>query len=379
MSHEEPGGRGRGGHDHAGDDRAGHGHALHGPGHDHAGHSHGPGGHRAAGHEDAGGAALGGPAHGHGHDHGHAGHSHAGHSHAGHSHDHADSGGRLWAALILTASVMLIEAVGGWWTHSLALVADAGHMLADAGSLLLAVLAIRQARRPADGQHSYGHGRTLVLAAFVNGIALLGVSFWIAIEAVLRLLNPQQVEGPAMAAIAAIGLLSNLVAFAFLHGGHDHDLNRRGAAAHVLSDLLGSVAALVAAGIIWKTGWMRADPLLSVLAALLIVRTGIQITRQSAHVLLEGAPPGLNLAQVAADLPRAVTGVSSVHHLHAWSLTPGDNLMTLHAVLAADADVDTTLSRIQAWLRDTHRIGHMTVQVERAGCADPDCGPDARQ
>lgn len=276
---------------------------------------------------------------------------------------------------------MLIEVVGGWWTNSLALIADAGHMLADAGSLLLAVLAVAQVSKPADAAHSYGHGRFPVLAAFVNGLLLLLVSAWIGVEAVLRLFHPVEINGWALAGIATIGLVANLLAFALLHGGHEHDLNRQGAAAHVLSDLLGSVAAVSAGLIIVYTGWTRADPLLSLFAAALIVRTGIRITRESGHVLLEGAPRGMDLRAVAAELPRAVAGVSSVHHLHAWSLAPGDSLMTLHAVLEPAADADRTLSDIQGWLRRAHRIGHVTVQVERSSCDEgADCASaDGRQ
>lgn len=275
---------------------------------------------------------------------------------------------------------MVVEFAGGLWTNSLALLADAGHMLADAGSLLLAVLALAQAAKPADAAHSYGHGRFPVLAAFVNGLLLLAVSAWISIEAVLRLVSPEPVQGLTLAAVALVGLLANLAAFALLHGGHEHDLNRRGAVAHVLSDLLGSVAALLAGLIIWQTGWLRADPLLSLFAALLIVRTGIRVTRESAHVLLEGAPTGMSLPGIVSELPQAVAGVSSVHHVHAWSITPGDNLMTLHAVLAPDADADATLAGIQRWLRDTHRVGHVTVQVERQGCeVSADCCADGRQ
>ena len=316
--------------------------------------------------------------HGHSHAHGH------GHDHA-HPHDHDPSrahGGarRLKLALGITTAIMLVEFVGGWWTNSLALLADAGHMLADAGSLLLAVLAIAQLERPVDARHSYGRGRFPVLAAFVNGLLLLLVSAWIAIEAAARLVSPEPVDGLVLAGVALIGLFANLAAVALLHGGHEHDLNRRGALAHVISDLLGSVAALLAGVIIWQTGWLRADPLLSLFAALLIVRTGLRITRESAHVLVEGAPPGLSLPRVAADLPRAVSGVVSVHHLHAWSITPGDNLMTLHAVLAPSADADLTLTRIQHWLRETHRIGHVTVQVERHDCeVSANCGADERQ
>lgn len=275
---------------------------------------------------------------------------------------------------------MLVEAVGGWWTQSLALLADAGHMLADASSLLLAVLAISQANKPADAHHSYGHSRFPVLAAFVNGLLLLAVSAWIAWEGIARLITPIKVDGKLMAAVAMIGLIANLAAFSLLHGGHEHDLNRRGAAAHVLSDLLGSVAAVVAGVVIFFTGWMRADPILSILAAALIVRMGVRITRDSAHVLLEGAPEALDLRRVASDLPKQVSGVDSVHHLHAWTLTPGDNLMTLHAVLTPSADADRTLSAIQFWLRREHHIRHATVQLERSDCAEnAECGADGRQ
>ncbi|MGQ0618437.1 MAG: cation diffusion facilitator family transporter [Panacagrimonas sp.] len=320
--------------------------------------------------------------HHHGHDHDH-GHSHPKHVHDDQT-DHADhhagqSAGRLKLALGITLAILLIEAIGGWWTHSLALIADAGHVLADAGSLLLAILALRQAAKPADAAHSYGHGRFPVLAAFVNGLLLLAVSAWIAMEAVQRLIAPERVDGLTLSAIALIGLVGNLAALGLLHGGHEHDLNRQGAAAHVLSDLLGSIAAVSAGLIIWTTGWTRADPLLSMLAALLIVRTGIRITRESAHVLLEGAPKGLDLARVAADLPGAVPGVTGVHHLHAWSLTPGDSLMTLHAVVAVGMDADRAVAGVRDWLRDRHRIGHVTVQIEREDCgAEADCS-NARQ
>lgn len=317
---------------------------------------------------------------GHGQAHGHGDACHHDHDHAQH-HEHTGGGsGRLKLALGITVTVMLIEVAGGVWTQSLALVADAGHMLTDAGSLLLAVLAQAQLARPADGRHSYGRGRFPVLAAFVNGLLLLAVSAWIAFEAVARLVQPLDVDGWKLAGIATIGLVANLLAFGLLHGGHEHDINRRGAAAHVLSDLLGSVAAVIAGIVIACTGWMRADPLLSLLAASLILKTGIRITRDSAHVLLEGAPHGLNLGGIAADLPRAVMGVSSVHHLHAWSMTPGDSLMTLHAVLLPSADADRTLAGIQAWLRETHGVGHVTVQVERSSCDDgAACSVDARQ
>lgn len=297
-------------------------------------------------------------------------------------HQHAGDGGasRLKLALAITACIMLVEFIGGWWTNSLALIADAGHMLADAGSLLLAVLALAQASKPAGPQHSYGHGRFPVLAAFVNGMLLLLVSGWIVFEAIGRMLNPEPVEGLQMAGIALIGLVANVLAFGLLHGGHDHDLNRRGALAHVLSDLLGSVAAVIAGLTIWKTGWFQADPILSMLAAVLIVRVGLRITRESAHVLLEGAPRQIDLRLIRRELAEAVAGVESVHHLHAWSISPGHTLMTLHVVLQCDASPDLTRSRVQQWLHDKHDVEHTTVQVENQNCESQEtCGQDQRQ
>lgn len=327
--------------------------------------------------------------HGHGHDHDHGrekrhAHDHPAHLHddeTDHAHSHAgQSAERLKLALVVTLAILVLEVIGGFWTRSLALIADAGHVAADASSLVLAILALRQAARPADAAHSYGHGRFPVLAAFVNGLLLLAVSAWISVEAVQRLIAPEQVQGLNMAGIALVGLLGNLFAFVLLHGGHEHDLNRRGAAAHVLSDLLASIAAVVAGLVIWWTGWMRADPLLSLLAAGLIVRMGVGITRESAHVLLEGAPRGLDLSRVAYELPAAVTGVTGVHHLHAWSLTPGESLMTLHAVVSPDADADRAVAGVRDWLQQNHRIGHVTVQIEREACAaEAGCSAHARQ
>jgi len=179
-----------------------------------------------------------------------------------------------------------------------------------------------------------------------------------------------------MIIIAAIGLLANVVSFALLHGGDAEDLNRRGAAAHVLSDLLGSVAAIIAALIILKTGWLAADPLLSVLAAGLVLRMGIKITRESAHILLEGTPRGLSLNRIAEELPKTVPGVDSVHHLHAWSLSQTSQLMTLHLTPDGSVPVPELIASVRLALR-RYGITHVTVQVEPLGsgeCADSDCG-----
>lgn len=320
--------------------------------------------------------------HSHAHDdHDHASHTHAGHDspadHRGHDHhDHAAhaSHRRLAWALVITVLAMVVGVAGGVISGSLALIADAGHMLADAGSLGLSLLAARQALRPADAGHSFGHERMPVLAAFVNGTLLLLASAWITSEAVQRFFTPAAVDAHTMIIVAGIGLLANVVSFALLHGGDADDLNRRGAAAHVLSDLLGSVAAIIAALIILKTGWLPADPLLSLLAAGLVLRMGLKIVRESAHILLEGTPRGLDLTRIAAELPKTVQGVASVHHLHAWSLSQTKKLMTLHLTPDGSVAVPELIESVRVALK-RHGITHVTVQVETGDCADVDCDP----
>ncbi|MBL6752599.1 MAG: cation transporter [Nevskia sp.] len=322
--------------------------------------------------------------HGHGHGHGHDGHDHDHGSHGpgrahghGHSHDHRHYGSgnerRLIWALALTAGFMLVEVAGGLISGSLALLADAAHMLTDAASLMLALLAVRVSRRPADETYSYGHHRYEVLAAFVNGLALLVLGAWILGEAVHRLLAPQPVQGGLMLWVAIIGGLANLACFLVLRGGHD-SINLRGALMHVLYDLLGSVAAVAAAVVIIFSHWTPVDPLLSALLSVLIVRGGWSLARQSAHILAEGTPPGLDPAEVASDLVAGIAAVRGIHHLHVWSLTDARPVMTLHAVLEDSADQGAALAAIQERLREHFGVAHATVQIERASC-EP--GPDA--
>lgn len=304
--------------------------------------------------------------HGHEHDQAHSHHDHA--AHASHQ--------RLAWALGITVLAMLVGIAGGIISGSLALIADAGHMLADVGAMGLSLLAARQALRPADAGHSFGHERMPVLAAFINGTLLLLASGWITFEAVQRFITPSPVDGHTMIIVATIGLVANIASFALLHGGDADDLNRRGAAAHVLSDLLGSVAAIVAAFIILKTGWLAADPLLSLLAAGLVLRMGLKIARESAHILLEGTPRGLNLVQIAEQLPPQVPGVASVHHLHAWSLSQTKKLMTLHVTPDGTVAVPELIAAVRTALA-RYGITHVTVQVETGECVDADCGPHA--
>jgi cobalt-zinc-cadmium efflux system protein len=320
--------------------------------------------------------------HDHDHDHDARNHAHDGHAHGHHDHAHGAhvhgagaSERTLFWALLLTGGFMFAEAIGGFLSGSLALLADAAHMLTDAASLAMAFVAVRAARRPATPAMSYGHHRWQVLAAFVNGLGLLALSLWIIVEAGLRLWQPTQVEGGTVMVIAALGLLVNLVSFAILSRG-EQNLNVRGALAHVIGDLLGSVAALLAGAAIWFFGWMIADPLLSALVALLMVRTAWAIARQAAHVLLEGAPEGLDERSIATAIEADVAAVTSIHHVHAWSLTDDKPVVTLHATLREEAGRDAALVAIQGALQTRFGITHSTIQIEEKACAaGPGCAP----
>ena len=288
-----------------------------------------------------------------------------------HAHTHADADNErrvLWA-MLLTGGFMLAEVVGGIVAGSLALLADAGHMLTDCAALALAWMAFRIGRRPHDARRTYGYHRFQVLAAFVNGLSLIAIVLWIAIEAVRRLLDPVEVLGGLMLVIAVLGLLVNLAAFWILHGGDRANLNIRGAALHVLGDLLGSVAAIVAALVIFWTGWMPIDPLLSVFVALLILRSAWTLVRRSSHILLEGTPDWLDVDELRRSLAAAVPLVEDVHHVHAWMLTSERPLLTMHARVGASADHDQVLKAIQEALLRDHGIAHATIQIERAGGA----------
>lgn len=309
--------------------------------------------------------------HGPGHDHGH---DHGPRSDHGHGHDHAEVGAgnerRVLLALLLTAGFMVVEVIGGLVSGSLALIADAGHMLTDTAALGLAWFAFRSSRRPATPERSYGHDRVQVLAALINSGALIVVSIWIAVEAARRLLAPEPVLGGTMLVVAILGLLVNIAAFLVLHGGDREDLNMRGAVLHVIGDLLGSLGAIVAAGVIMLTNWTPIDPILSVLVALLILRGAWTNLLRAWHVLMEGTPEGLDVAALRAELAAAVPGVLDVHHVHAWSLVPGRTVMTLHASIAELADHDRVLRGLQQTLAVRFQVRHATIQLEHRHCTD---------
>ncbi|HEY9148956.1 MAG TPA: cation diffusion facilitator family transporter, partial [Gammaproteobacteria bacterium] len=285
-----------------------------------------------------------------------------------HHHQHGSERRLLWA-LLLIGGFMLVEVVGGLLSGSLALLADAGHMLTDAASLFLAWAASRAASRPADALRTYGYHRVQILAALLNGLAFILLVGWIAYEAFQRLMQPVEVLGGIMLVIAVLGLLVNVAAFAILHGGDDRDLNLRGAVIHVLGDLLGSVAAIVAAGVILLSGWMPIDPLLSLLVALLILRSAWSLVKKSAHILLEGTPEDVDVELLRQTIREGVAAVEDVHHVHVWSLTPQRPLLTMHVTVADTLECAPVLAQVKQILKQRFGITHSTIQVEAGGCA----------
>jgi cobalt-zinc-cadmium efflux system protein len=309
------------------------------------------------------------PDHDHG-EHDHADHGHGEHDHGHHGHSHAapSSQSTLFWALLLTLGCTLVEAAGGLVAGSLALLADAAHMLTDAAALGMSYAAVRAALKPATGRLSYGHHRWQVLAAFTNGLALILLAAWIVFAAMQRLLSSPHVQGGLVAAIAVLGLASNLGAFVVLSRG-EANLNVRGALAHVIGDMLGSGAALIAGLVILATGWMPIDPLLSVLVAALMIRSGFRIARESAHILLEGAPEGLDAQRVQTALRAAVPLLEGIHHFHCWSLADQQTMVTLHATIKAGADSDHCIRQITRELEQRFNVRHATIQIEREDCA----------
>jgi cobalt-zinc-cadmium efflux system protein len=287
--------------------------------------------------------------HHHGHDHGHH-----------HHHDHAASTRVIAIALTLTAVFALVEALGGLWAQSLALISDAGHMITDAVALALGLVAQVVSRRPPSRRNSYGYARAEVIGGFVNALVMLGVVVWIAVEAVQRLLQPHAVAGGAVMAIAALGLAVN-IAVAWMLSRAAQNLNIRAAMLHVLGDLLGSVAALVAGAVIYFTGWTPIDPLLSLAVALLILQSTWSLLRQTTHLLMEGVPGHLSYEEIG----RAVTaqsGVLGVHDLHIWNMSSERVALSAHVVIADPAQWPYLLTALQRLLDQRFGIDHVTLQ-----------------
>jgi cobalt-zinc-cadmium efflux system protein len=298
---------------------------------------------------------------------------HGSHSHAtgqAHSHRHDTNERRMGIAALITGLFMGAEIVGGVISGSLALLADAGHMLTDFASLSLAWFGFRLTRRPADWMRTYGFDRFQVLIAFTNGVALFAIAAWIVYEAVERLSTPRPVEGGIMVVVALLGLLVNVAAFMLLHGADRENLNVKGAAVHVLGDLLGSVAALVAGAVILFTGWTPIDPLLSILVAAIILRSGWTVVMDSGHILLEGAPPELDTRDIGPDLAANVPGVIGVHHVHVWSITQERQMVTLHACVEDDREGDQMVKAMKQRLHARFGLDHATIEIEHGVCAD---------
>ena len=316
-----------------------------------------------------------------GHDHAHSGHSHA-HDHHGHSghdddghghgglHLHGGDKSRVLIAGGLTLAFMFIEVAGGLITGSLALIADAGHMLTDTVSLGLSWYAFHIATRPATRQLTYGFDRVKTLVAYTNGLGIFVIAGWIVYEAIERLMSPPEVQGGMMLVIAVAGLFVNVAGFLILRGGDHQSLNMRGAILHVLGDMLGSAAAIVAALVILATGWMPIDPILSVFVAVLILSTAWSLVRDAGHVLLEGTPDRMDRDQIVADMTGHFPDVREIHHMHVWSLDGSRNVATLHACLKQGADVHRVVVAMKRRLAEKHGIGHATIETEFGECTD---------
>ncbi|MGD2132930.1 MAG: cation diffusion facilitator family transporter [Maricaulaceae bacterium] len=290
-----------------------------------------------------------------------------------HAHVHAGSETRVAIAAALTGSFMLAEVAGGIISGSLALLADAGHMLTDFASLVLAWLGFRLARQPADEQRTYGFHRFSVLAAFVNGIALFAIAAWIVIEAVRRLREPPEVLGGLMLAVAAAGLVVNVLAFLTLQGGDKTSLNIRAATLHVAGDLLGSLAAIAAALVIIATGWRPADPILSILVALIILRAAWSVVKDAGRILMEAAPKDFDRQAVIERLLE-ISGVTAIEHVHVWAISETRHMATLEAHVDERGDPLSISKKIKHILHDEFSIGHATVETMRAAPGEPASG-----
>lgn len=272
----------------------------------------------------------------------------------------------LWITFGLTFAYFLVEVVGGLLTNSLALLADAAHMLTDVGGLGLALFASWISTKPANPAKTYGYYRVEILAALANALVLFVLSFYILYEAYRRLQEPPEVASAPMLAVAAIGLVVNLIGIRLLRRGAQASLNVQGAFLEVVGDLLGSVGVLLAGGIMWVTGWYYADPIFSVVIGLLILPRTWKLMTLAVNILLEGSPAHINLAEVEKEM-LGVQGVASVHDLHVWTITSGIDALSAHVVLSGGVDPEvaaTVAEELAAFLKDKFKIDHSTIQVE---------------
>jgi cobalt-zinc-cadmium efflux system protein len=270
--------------------------------------------------------------------------------------------------------MLAVEAIGGWISGSLALLADAAHMLVDAAALMFAWLGAYFAKRPADVRRSFGYARLEVLVGYTNALTQIFLVAWIAYEAATRFLHPEPILSGTMLLVAFAGLIVNLIVLRAL-GGHDHDdLNTAAARLHVIGDLLGSIGAVAAALIVRFFDGLWADPLISVFVSLLILNSAWRLLRRCAHILLEGVPDGAEVDVVSSTLENEAEGVRDVHHVHVWQLSGGSRIATLHARLHDGIAPDKAILAIQAVLRSRFGVTHATVQIEGSDCQHSDCG-----
>jgi cobalt-zinc-cadmium efflux system protein len=290
-------------------------------------------------------------------------HDHSGH---GHSHNHGDAAhnrGRIALTLGLTTLYLVAEVVGGLLTNSLALLADAAHMLSDVAALALTFFAIWIAQRPPTSTRTFGYRRVEILAALANGAALAVVSVLIGVEAIARFSQPQTVHGLPMLGVAAGGLLINIIGLIILHGGSETSLNVRGAYLHVMTDALGSVGAIISGFAIWRFGAHWVDPAASLLISALVLYSAWVLLRETLNVLMEAVPPHIDLDEVRAAMA-AVPGVHEVHDLHIWTITSGMESLSGHVVAPRDIAYTPLLNALRRTLHDQFGIEHITIQVE---------------
>ncbi len=285
-----------------------------------------------------------------------------GHHHDSHAHPPLAGNALVWG-LGITLAFAVVEAIGGWWSGSLALLGDAGHMLSDATALGLAALAAWIATHPPSARHSYGLGRAEVVAALVNGLFMVLVVVAIVVSAIDRLRDPRPVTGEMVVVIALLGLAVNAVVAWVLSRG-EATLNVRAALLHVIGDLLGSVAALTAGVVIYYTGWTPIDPLLSLFICALILFSALRLLREALHVIMEGVPPYLELPEVGRAMA-GVEGVVSVHDLHIWTLSSGMVALSAHVVIPSMSHWEATLTRLQSLIHERYGIDHVTLQPEQ--------------
>ena len=300
-----------------------------------------------------------------------ADHSHSHSDHHGHDHDHShvptvtkENERKILISFFIIFIFMVVEAVGGVISGSLALLADAGHMLTDAIALGLAYVAFRLGRRVADSQRTFGYARFEVIAGLINALTLFGIVAWIVYEAIERFQEPQPVMAGSMFVVAIIGMLVNLFVLWYLTRGDSDHVNVKGAVLHVMGDLLGSVGAIIAAIVIWYTGWTPIDPILSVFVSLLILRSAWSLLRNTLHILLEGAPDNAGAEKISEHLRKTVPGIQSVHHVHVWSLTSGRVLATLQVQPMEGVDVRTVMQQVDHELKTQFKIEHPTIGID---------------